>query len=252
MSATAGDTSSSISSAVLRSFKDRGLNKTIHLIFRNLVVAYFENRLKRFDRIHGIETSANIPLGELTVESANKELCNGYYRTPFFVLRSFFSVLPDDKSDFVFVDIGAGKGPILFFASGYNFKKIIGVEFARELCEVCIENIKKFRSKNQLCRDIECVEVDVTEFDFPNENLAIFMFDPFQREIMLKLMKNLEAHFNKYKKKIFIAYYAPRYSEVLSEQSFLKQISPESPLLYLSAYPVWPMGVFETTDASDA
>jgi hypothetical protein len=43
------------------------------------------------------------------------------------------SVLPKDLSDFTFVDIGSGKGSILFYACRYDFRRVLGVEFAENL-----------------------------------------------------------------------------------------------------------------------
>jgi len=40
-----------------------------------------------------------------------------------------------NHSEFTFIDFGSGKGRVLFLASEYPYKKIIGVELARMLHE---------------------------------------------------------------------------------------------------------------------
>jgi hypothetical protein len=40
-----------------------------------------------------------------------------------------------DYAQYTFVDVGSGKGRMLFVAAEYRFRKVIGVEFATDLHE---------------------------------------------------------------------------------------------------------------------
>src|SRR5215469_11495850 len=42
----------------------------------------------------------------------------------------------DDFANYTFIDIGSGKGRMLFVAAEYPFEKVIGVEFAVDLHEI--------------------------------------------------------------------------------------------------------------------
>jgi predicted RNA methylase len=88
------------------------------------------------------------------------------------------ALLPDDVSTFTFVDYGAGKGRCCFLASAKNFRKIVGVEFARELCADMERNIKRFKAPWQRCSNFEVICLDATRYDIPDGDCVLFMFNP--------------------------------------------------------------------------
>lgn len=49
-----------------------------------------------------------------------------------------------DYSKFTFIDFGAGMGRVLLMASERPFRKIIGVEFARELITIAENNLRSY------------------------------------------------------------------------------------------------------------
>ncbi|MGA8860958.1 MAG: hypothetical protein WB506_13210, partial [Candidatus Sulfotelmatobacter sp.] len=53
-----------------------------------------------------------------------------------------------DFHDFVFVDLGSGKGRTLLMASDYPFRHIAGVELLPALHQVALENLRKYRSES--------------------------------------------------------------------------------------------------------
>jgi hypothetical protein len=108
---------------IKKAFQNYGPKKTAYLIARNLLIKFEEHRLKKFDRKYGIDTIGDVPIGELDVKSVNKESGEGFYSTPFLIVDRFFSALPNDLSDYTFIDIGSGKGRILAYANQFNFKK---------------------------------------------------------------------------------------------------------------------------------
>ncbi len=57
------------------------------------------------------------------------------------------STLSKEISKKVFVDYGSGKGAAIIHAKEIGFKQSIGVEFAKELHEVAVENINKMNFK---------------------------------------------------------------------------------------------------------
>lgn len=223
----------------------------MRLVLRNIVLQIYEYHEERFDRRRNIDTADGIPVNQMYIQSENRKFAEGYYCTPKSVLRRFLSVLPADVSDFVFVDIGSGKGRPLFCASEFNFKRIVGLEFSEELHQTCLSNIQSFNSSRQKCRCIESILVDAAEYQFPDENLAIFMFNPFRPEVLEKVMTNLGRAHAASGKKIYLGYYNPRYSEFVESQEFLEPISAESPILFVSVHAIWPLGIFESKNPED-
>ena len=123
---------------------------------------------------------------------------NGVY-TPYY--------FPMDPNDFVFIDFGSGKGRTLLLASEWRFKKIIGVEFARDLHEIAHKNCRTYRNSKQRCLEIESVHMDATEFPLPNGKSVYYFFNPFSPEIFSKVLENIRKSFIARPRKIYIFYY---------------------------------------------
>jgi hypothetical protein len=93
---------------------------------------------------------------------------------------------------YTFVDMGSGKGRMLFVAAELPFRKVMGVEFATGLHQQALENITRYRYRGRRCGDIESVLADAAEFEFPNGNLVLYLFNPFGPEVMARMLGNLE------------------------------------------------------------
>src|SRR5437879_8532585 len=108
------------------SLKRLGARETADIIRKNLAERLRQYLNRRFDRKYHVETSGIVQLVDLTCNSANKEHGVWYEPTPIRTLKSIFSALPEDVSDFTFIDCGSGTGRTMLFASNYNFRRIIG------------------------------------------------------------------------------------------------------------------------------
>src|SRR5277367_4265889 len=65
-----------------------------------------------------------------------------------------------DFHDFVFVDLGSGKGRTLLMASDYAFRRIVGVELLPALHQAAQENVSKYRSESQRCFSVKSICAD--------------------------------------------------------------------------------------------
>ena len=81
-----------------------------------------------------------------------------------------------DFRDFVFVDLGSGKGRTLLMASDYPFRRIVGVELLPALHQAAQNNLSKYRSESQKCFALEAICGDATGFPFPAEPLVLYLF----------------------------------------------------------------------------
>jgi SAM-dependent methyltransferase len=93
--------------------------------------------------------------------------------------------------DFTFIDLGSGKGRVLLMASDYPFKRIIGVEFMPELHRVAEKNITGYSNDRQGCRQIETLCMDARDFQFPDDPLVIYLFNPFSEATFAQVLENL-------------------------------------------------------------
>ena len=233
--------------AIRRHLKEDGFSDFVYLSTRNVlewISLYLEHR---YDRIHNIQTTGSINIDSLhDIDSENRDFGRDYVPTPVSILKNSITAIDESIEDFVFVDVGSGKGRMLFAASNYPFKKIIGIEFSSRLCHICQTNINSFINKRIKCRDIEVIKDDIVNYSFPNENLFIFMFNPFSEYPMKKLISNLRNHILRTRKILYIAYYNPKHGDILQNSDFLASKNFRRPLIYCSLRPVWPLAVFRS------
>src|SRR5271163_4333301 len=107
---------------------------------------------------------------------------------------------------FTFVDVGSGKGRTLLMASEYPFRKIVGVELIAELHGAAEENIRAYHSATQRCVQIESVLADAREFEFPNEPLVLFLFNPLPESGLFSVLRRLEKSLGEAPRPVWIVY----------------------------------------------
>src|SRR5665213_2581673 len=131
-----------------------------------------------FDRKRGIETAAEVMLEAVGISGADVARGNVIYRPITEALfRESIACLDIDVSTFTFLDIGSGKGKVLFSAAAMPFKRIVGIEEAAGLHVAAVCNIAAYRSNTQQCRAIEAVHADALTYPLPQGPLLLFIFN---------------------------------------------------------------------------
>ncbi|MGA2387970.1 MAG: class I SAM-dependent methyltransferase [Candidatus Sulfotelmatobacter sp.] len=126
--------------------------------------------------------------------------------------------------DFVFIDLGSGKGRTLLMASDFPFCRVVGVELLPALNLIAQENLNKYRSDAQKCFAIESTCADAAGFDFPGEPIVLFLFNPFPESGLRRVIANLEQSLREYPRKVYVLYHNPLLEHVLSASAILKRI----------------------------
>jgi hypothetical protein len=129
-----------------------------------------------------------------------------------------------DFRDFVFIDLGSGKGRTLLMASDYPFRRIVGVELLPELHRAAEENLSKYRNEMQKCFALESICADATEFSLPDEPAVIFLFNPFPEAGLRRMIANLERSLGEHPREVFVIYHNPVLGHVLDENVGLEKI----------------------------
>ncbi len=119
--------------------------------------------------------------------------------------------------DDVFVDLGCGKGRVLFFMAQQRIKKVIGVELNSDLFTVAQENLRNLRHRNS---QIELLNIDAVCFD-PVEVTIFFLFNPFGQSTLEKVLSNIKNSLSINPRKIRIVYYSAQFRQVLDKQNWL-------------------------------
>ena len=211
----------SVVQALIQSARRRGILKSLSLVPKNLVHEARWYLDQAFDREHGTDTSEIIELQDLRIHSRNAALGNRYDPSSTRQFRSVMKQLPIRHEDFAFVDLGSGKGRTLLLAAEYPFRKIVGVEFSSELNAVAVRNIGIYRSPRQRCADIASLHMDAADYALPPENLVIYLYNPFQREVVLRVLENLRYALAERSREVLIVYFHPVNDDLLKQQEFL-------------------------------
>src|SRR5258706_4306772 len=129
-----------------------------------------------------------------------------------------------DSRDFVFLDLGSGKGRTLLMASDYPFRRIAGVELLPALNQAAQENLIKYRSESQKCFALESICADATEFPLPVEPTVLYLFNPFPEVGLKRMIANLEESLREHARAVYVLYHNPLIERVLTESAALKKI----------------------------
>jgi SAM-dependent methyltransferase len=127
-------------------------------------------------------------------------------------------------ADFVFLDLGSGKGRTLLMASDYPFRKIIGLELLPALHEIANENLRKYYSESQQCFALESICADATDFPFPDEPTILYLFNPFPESGLRRTLANLERSLREHPRAVYMLYHNPLLEHVLQECAALEKI----------------------------
>lgn len=131
---------------------------------------------------------------------------------------------PDD----VVVDIGCGMGRMLCLFARRRVRKVIGIEFSRELAEIARQNAATVRGRRA---EIEVRQGDACEADY-SDATVIWMFNPFgpatMRTVMERLGRSLEAK----PRTIQIAYVNPLHEDILAATGWLRRTGREQSLFF--------------------
>ena len=140
------------------------------------------------------------------------------------LFHEMMSKLDVDFGEFVFVDIGSGKGRVLLMAADYPFHRIIGVELLPELHRIAEENIGKYTSDSQRCFHIEAVCGDARDFVFPLEPLVVYLFNPLPESALVTLLANLERSNAEKPRSIVVLYNNPLLEQTFTGRRWLQKI----------------------------
>lgn len=181
-----------------------------------------------FDLKHGTDTGGYISGAELEGTSLSALYSTAYYGIPPSSLRLAFSLLEKDDlgakypEQFTFVDLGAGKGRALLVASERCFRAIVGVELASDLCRFATRNLAVFPSADGR---VSVQMQDATTLRYPGGPLLVFLFHPFLRPALRRVLANLEKQLRRSPRPCFVLYaFDPEGGAVTDESNYFEQV----------------------------
>jgi SAM-dependent methyltransferase len=176
---------------------------------------------REFDQANGVRTDFTVELEDLDVAGRQG---SGYQPTPATVLEPILNGIGIDFRQFTFVDLGSGMGRVLLIASRFPFKKIVGVEFSADLQLIAEQNIRACRRDGRQS-EIELRCMDAGEYQPPEGNVLIYMFNPFPAPVMEKVIANIKRSLEDSPREIIVFYYNCLDRHLFDPLPFLENIA---------------------------
>jgi Methyltransferase domain len=170
-----------------------------------------------FDCVYGTTTSGLVPSWLLQSGSAADEHAHAYAACQPSCLREALASLVDPQN-FIFVDLGCGKGRALVLATEFPFYRILGIELAASLAASARRNARIIKKKYPDRRVIEVIEGDATSVPLPQGNLAIFLYHSFGPELVKRMVNRIIDLTAGTERQVFFIYENPVYGQMFDDK----------------------------------
>lgn len=137
-----------------------------------------------------------------------------YLATEDEMLDKFFSFCEGGN----LLDVGSGKGYVLWRAAEAGFSKVGGVEYDEKLYKICRRNLRSLMLEDRV--EVTCC--NAVEFRGYGDYDVFYFFNPFAEAVMEQVMENIVKQCAG--KEIVVIYYRPRYVRPIEQFVFLEKI----------------------------
>ena len=196
---------------IVKRLRAEGVASTLRLMRARIASL---RRSQTEDRRRGVTTAREMTAEELGITDLRN---HWYVATDYETFHRAMRQVDIRSGEDVFVDIGAGMGRIALLAAELPFRRVLGVEFSRELTDIGRENLRAARAGLK-CQDVELILADATAWKIPHDATVLFFFNPFDGEVLAKVCANIRASLVEAPRKLTIIY-------VRAEKFFEKEIA---------------------------
>jgi SAM-dependent methyltransferase len=179
------------------------------------------DRKHPFDGEFGTDTSGFLFGDDILTGHPAEEHGSPYAGVQPTVLRTVLETLPS-LQQCTFIDLGCGKGRPMLIASEYPFRDIIGVELSPPLVEVARKNAITIARRHPNRTPIRVEVGDATAYPLPDGDVMLFIYNSFDRELMLRVVQNVEAALvSDPLRKVYVVYCNPASGDCFDASSLL-------------------------------
>ncbi len=177
------------------------------------------------DRKYGTDTQGVIDdMSALGLSSAQHAHAKGYEGVQIPVFREMLRQLPLISNEYIFLDLGSGKGRALMMAAEHGFKRVIGVELSPTLHQIAEKNIELFKQHRPQASPIELRCQDAVDYRLPDDKLVCFFYNPFDCGVMQQLLLHIKESHARCPRSIVVAYRNPVCADLFDKAGFLRLI----------------------------
>lgn len=89
--------------------------------------------------------------------------------------------------DYIFIDLGCGKGRAVLLASRRPFRHVIGIELNPQLASIAKRNVERFQESGEIRSPITIDTGDATGPSLPDGALLLFLYNSFAQPLVVQL-----------------------------------------------------------------
>lgn len=225
----------------LGALADRGFRAAV----REMVEALARRTLlagsaRDLGRVLKANAGGRMPAARLNGTGMSRQLAAEHAPVSGYLFRLAMANLPEDLSEFTFVDLGSGRGRIVCLALLFNFRNVLGVEFAERLHREATLNIHATLATGRVrCDSITSVVANGTSLPVPNTPCVFYIDEMPNGRKLHKLLNDIRVSYIRNPRTVMVICYNPIYQSLLDETDFLRlvRLRPLCRLVHLLASP---------------
>jgi predicted RNA methylase len=121
-------------------------------------------------------------------------------------------------SDDIFVDMGCGKGRVVFVAAIRNIKKAVGIELDEKLFGAARDNLRTIKLPHS---PVEFINADAATFDI-TEGTIFYFYHPFGYRTTMAVLEKIKKYALAKHQSVRIVIMSSSFPDVFQEQDWLR------------------------------
>ena len=167
----------------------------------------------RGEKKYGINTTSANDLSEFQIKGNQLVHATEYMPVNYFTIENVLGHLPENAKHGMFLDIGCGKGRALCVAAAYGFKKLYGIDFAKQLIDESEKNLALIKTCYPSIQ-YELSWSDISTLEINKDVSTIFLFNPFDEVLMKNIIRKINSSLQQYPRELYVLYCSPRHEEL--------------------------------------
>jgi len=150
--------------------------------------------------------------------SKNIIRCN-YKQSKLYEVKTIFKAL--NTKNKVFLDVGSGKGAVLFLAQKFEFSKIYGVEIDDYLYSISTLNLNNKKDNRVKLINSDIFNINIEILDSIN---VFYLFNPFPYNETAHFVSLVTSSYKRNKREIQVIYTCSKYDLLFTQENIFKEM----------------------------
>lgn len=171
------------------------------------------------EKKYNINTTSYHNLSRFQITGSHLKHATEYMPVNYFTIEQLLYHLPANAKQGSFLDIGCGKGRGLCVAAVFGFKKVVGIDFAKQLIDTAEKNLAQIKT---LYPSLEYTLhwKDVVSFEIGQDVSTVFMFNPFDEILMRTVIQKINTALKNHPRPFYILYASPMHEELFFAEGY--------------------------------